>query len=395
MNRKSFLVGLAVFVIMALVCTSCENPTDVSKPGTVETPTANPGAGTYSETQTVSLATTTEGATIYYTLDGTTPSASNGMAYTAAIPISVSTTLKAIAVKDGWNDSGILTASYTLAESNPFAGTWVAPVGSGITIEIEESTWNITIGLPVEGFGMRGSYAINTGTATFTINAVKDESNEWTDEVPDEYKTVYGVETLPGTLFTATVSEDSLVTTSEDAGTFTNVRVAENILPEGYENFDTDEWYAWLEESMGDKPDESSGFTTLVLYMQTHLDDLTQEGRAVWQWIIGTNAVVQETDTTIGGVAYTDKAENGGNSGTHYKLSVSYDEALVAFTDLFGFPPSDGYDIQNGSTLSAGADDWVIFEDDRREGKGSYRLVKKEDGTSTGVGWNKRQKYSH
>ncbi|GBU27105.1 hypothetical protein R84B8_00628 [Treponema sp. R8-4-B8] len=79
---------------------------------TVATPTANLAEGTYTVTQSVTLNCTTEGASIYYTLDGTAPTASSTL-YSSAISISATTTLKAIAVKSEWNDSGIFTAVYT------------------------------------------------------------------------------------------------------------------------------------------------------------------------------------------------------------------------------------------------------------------------------------------
>jgi hypothetical protein len=78
----------------------------------VATPVAAPPAGTYTSAQTVTLTTTTEGAAIYYTLDGSTPSVSSTL-YTGPINIPVMTTLKAIAVKEGMNNSAVLTAVYT------------------------------------------------------------------------------------------------------------------------------------------------------------------------------------------------------------------------------------------------------------------------------------------
>ena len=81
----------------------------------VAAPTFSPVAGTYNEAQSVTLSCETVGATIYYTIDGTTPSASNGTEYTStAIAVSTTTTIKAIAVKDGMADSDVATAIYTI-----------------------------------------------------------------------------------------------------------------------------------------------------------------------------------------------------------------------------------------------------------------------------------------
>ena len=55
--------------------------------------------GFYDTTQTVALSTATDGATILYTTDGSTPTASNGTTYSGPINISGTTTLRAVAVK--------------------------------------------------------------------------------------------------------------------------------------------------------------------------------------------------------------------------------------------------------------------------------------------------------
>ena len=79
----------------------------------VATPTFSPAAGTYSEVQNVEITTATDGATIYYTTDGTDPDATS-TEYTAAIPVTETMTIKAIAVKEGMTDSEIATAEYII-----------------------------------------------------------------------------------------------------------------------------------------------------------------------------------------------------------------------------------------------------------------------------------------
>ena len=80
--------------------------------GAVSTPTFSPVGGTYTTAQTVTISCATSGATIYYTTDGTTPSASS-TEYNAAITISETTTLKAIAIKDD-TESSVAEATYTI-----------------------------------------------------------------------------------------------------------------------------------------------------------------------------------------------------------------------------------------------------------------------------------------
>ena len=57
---------------------------------------------------TVTMETETASATIYYTDDGTTPTAES-TEYSAGIEITETTTFKAIAVKDGMADSNVVT----------------------------------------------------------------------------------------------------------------------------------------------------------------------------------------------------------------------------------------------------------------------------------------------
>lgn len=77
-----------------------------------DTPRASVSGGSYEGSQSVTLSTTTTGANIRYTTDGTTPSETNGTVYSKAINISGNTGLRAIAYKDGAQTSGILLEEY-------------------------------------------------------------------------------------------------------------------------------------------------------------------------------------------------------------------------------------------------------------------------------------------
>ena len=78
------------------------------------TPTFSPEAGSYEGTQNVTI-TSTEGATIYYTTNGSTPTTSSSV-YSSAIPVAADMTIKAFAVKSGLDDSDVATAAYTITE---------------------------------------------------------------------------------------------------------------------------------------------------------------------------------------------------------------------------------------------------------------------------------------
>lgn len=82
---------------------------DASKP---KTPTFSPAGGTYTEAQTVTITSATDGVTIYYTTDGTTPNTGSSV-YSSPITVDEDKTLKAIAVKDEVSSS-VGTATYTI-----------------------------------------------------------------------------------------------------------------------------------------------------------------------------------------------------------------------------------------------------------------------------------------
>ncbi len=84
-----------------------------SAPTAVSAPTFNPLAGTFNQAIEVSLSCATEGSVIYYTIDGTEPSDHTDL-YTDPIEISETTTIRAIAYREGMDPSSIATALYTI-----------------------------------------------------------------------------------------------------------------------------------------------------------------------------------------------------------------------------------------------------------------------------------------
>lgn len=92
---------------------------------TVKTPISDLEEGKYEENKTIVLSSQTEGATIYYTMDGSIPSKINGVKYTKPIDLvgvvgkNTIITMKVLATKEGMRDSEIRTFVYTI--NNPFA----------------------------------------------------------------------------------------------------------------------------------------------------------------------------------------------------------------------------------------------------------------------------------
>lgn len=78
-------------------------------------PIASPAPGSYGSVQTVSLTDADPSSTIYYTVDGTTPTASGSSEYWGPLTVNATETIKAVAIsKDGKVSSAVLTATYTL-----------------------------------------------------------------------------------------------------------------------------------------------------------------------------------------------------------------------------------------------------------------------------------------
>ena len=75
------------------------------------TPTISLNGASYTNSVTVTLADASPGATIYYTLDGTTPT-TNSLLYTASFVVTTTLNVSAIAVKSGAANSAVATASF-------------------------------------------------------------------------------------------------------------------------------------------------------------------------------------------------------------------------------------------------------------------------------------------
>jgi N-acetylneuraminic acid mutarotase len=113
---------------------------DVTIVGQISAPTFSVPAGTYTTPQTVSITDTSillnheggVGEFIYYSLDGTTPTASSAV-YVNPITVSSTATLKAIAMDVFFNQSAVSSATYTIVTGSfSITGTAVS-VAPGAT----------------------------------------------------------------------------------------------------------------------------------------------------------------------------------------------------------------------------------------------------------------------
>ena len=105
------------------------------------TPVLSPAGGSWSGAVTVTMSDATVGATIHFTIDGSTPSASSPT-YSAAAPPVISangtTTVKAIAVAAGLGNSAVGSAAFTITLTSAY-GMPTRPVVTGLHVPATNS----------------------------------------------------------------------------------------------------------------------------------------------------------------------------------------------------------------------------------------------------------------
>jgi|GEM_PF-1570742 len=138
----------------------------------VSPPTFSPISGTYTSAQSVALSSATPGASFRYTVDGTEPTAGNGIDYSTPVNITANTTLKAYATKSGMTNSTVTTGIYTI-NSTPGALT-NGGFEDGTTGWVLDSTGGGTGAFTVlNNQGTKdGNYALAFGSGNAAGNAI-------------------------------------------------------------------------------------------------------------------------------------------------------------------------------------------------------------------------------
>ncbi len=147
---------------------------------TAATPTADPVAGSIASGSSVTLSTTTANASIYYTLDGSTPTSASTLYSTPIIVSGTSVTIKAIAVATGYNNSAVFSATYTITlptTATPTADKTAGYLALGSSVTLSTTTANASIYYTVDGStpttaSTLYSTPIAVNSATVTIKAI-------------------------------------------------------------------------------------------------------------------------------------------------------------------------------------------------------------------------------
>ena len=97
---------------------------------TVATPTIIPYGGEIDSETAIRIICNTEGATIHYTTDGTEPTEESSV-YDDSFTLDGDATVKAIAVKEGWNNSAVVSVNFTVKVVEPELHSWAVNVVGG------------------------------------------------------------------------------------------------------------------------------------------------------------------------------------------------------------------------------------------------------------------------
>ncbi len=137
---------------------------------TVATPTTTPPPGAVLTGTEVTLSTSTEGATIRYTIDGSEPN-TESTKYSTSITITEAVTIKAKAFKNGWNASSAATFSYTvIPQTIPVNAISITGEGDVTTIEEGESLQMTAEVEPANATDSSITWHVEAGTGTATID---------------------------------------------------------------------------------------------------------------------------------------------------------------------------------------------------------------------------------
>ena len=135
--------------------------------GILVAPTASPAAGTYTSAVTVTLSGP-PGATIRYTTDGSTPTATSSV-YTGPIALTQTTTLNAASFRTDYATSQVTSLLYTVTVATPLLSKGSGAYPAGTTMTVTDSTPGAIIHYTLDGTDPTATSPTIASGATFVI----------------------------------------------------------------------------------------------------------------------------------------------------------------------------------------------------------------------------------
>ena len=118
--------------------------------GALDAPSIDPATGNYAGTVNVTMSSAQTGATIRYTTNGTTPTASSTL-YAGAVPISNTTTVKAKAFHSSYSASGETSRTFTMSAATPTLSAAAGSYAPGSTVTISTTEPTATLRMTIDG----------------------------------------------------------------------------------------------------------------------------------------------------------------------------------------------------------------------------------------------------
>jgi Chitobiase/beta-hexosaminidase C-terminal domain/Fibronectin type III domain len=251
-----------------------------SAPQQAAAPVFSPTGGNYPSGVTVAISTTTSGATIYYTTDGSLPNV-NSNVYSGPITITSTTSINAVAVANGLLDSSFSTATYTTGTAPPAAfvqGAYAVPQtpqsSVGVTYGLSQGAGDLNVVI----VGWNGSSSVSSVSDTMGtqyVLAVGPHNNSVND-----HQSIYYARNVP-----AAVPGSNMVTVNFSApANFPDIRILE------YSGLDTVAPVDGTAGSSGNSATSNSGTLTT-----TNANDFLVAGNVV------------QTQTTGAGSGFTSR----------------------------------------------------------------------------------------
>lgn len=153
------IINFLIVIFLSFFLYSCENALmeavekDIFS-GTVSNPVIEPFGGISVDTLSVTISCSTEGSHIRYTIDGSDPSSTHGIIYSGSFDIdSGAVTVKAIAYKEAWTPSKIISADFEITGKvgSPVFSKTPGAYTSSVDVELSSSTATAIIHYTTDG----------------------------------------------------------------------------------------------------------------------------------------------------------------------------------------------------------------------------------------------------